>query len=45
MSVEETAKDGHPTDEEARLKIKRISWTDPVVTFLGLIAVGGILLR
>jgi hypothetical protein len=45
MSVEENAKDGHLTDEEARRKIKRISWAGPVVTFIGLVAVGGILLR
>ena len=45
MSVEENAKDGRLTDDEARRKIRRISWAGPVVTFIGLAAVGGILLR
>ncbi len=45
MSAEENAKDGLLTDEEARRKINRVAWTGPLVTFLGLAAVGGILMR
>jgi len=45
MSVEENAKDGRLTDEQARRKINRIAWAGPLVTFIGLAAVGGILLR
>jgi hypothetical protein len=45
MSVEENAKDGRLTDEQARVKIKRIAVVGPLVTFFGLVAVGAILLR
>jgi hypothetical protein len=45
MSVEENAKDGRLTDEQARVKIKRIAVVGPLVTFIGLVAVGAILLR
>lgn len=45
MSVEENAKDGRLTNEQARVKIKRIAVVGPLVTFIGLVAVGAILLR
>lgn len=45
MTAEENAKDGRLTDDEARRKISRTAWAGPLVTFIGLAALGGILLR
>ena len=45
MSIEESAKDGHLTDEQARKKIRAIEIRGPLVVFLGVGLLAYALLR
>jgi hypothetical protein len=45
MLVEERAKDGELTEDQARRRIRGIAWFGPVVAFAGMALLCGILLR
>jgi hypothetical protein len=45
MSIEERAKDGKLTEEQARRKISRLAWFGPLVTFAGVALLCGVLVR
>ena len=44
MSMEERAKDGALTEDEARRKIRFMAWFGPAVTILGCALLGGVIL-
>lgn len=45
MSIEERAKDGALTEDEARRKIKLMAWFGPTVTVIGCLLLGVVILR
>lgn len=45
MSIEERAKDGAMTEDEARRKIRFMGWFGPVVTVVGCVLLGLVILR
>ena len=45
MSMEERAKDGALTEDEARRRIRFMAWFGPAVTIIGCLALGVILAR
>jgi hypothetical protein len=45
MSLEERVKDGKITEEQAYRRIRRLAWTGPVVTLVGVSLLCGVLLN
>lgn len=45
MSVEERAKDGKLTEEQARRRIRHSRWVGPVIVFVGIAGLCGVVLK
>jgi hypothetical protein len=45
MSIEERAKNGRLTEEQARRKIRQHAWFGPVVTVMGIVLLCGVLMN